>query len=413
MEHLHSLQGVTVISDPLSASVFIGEDSSSQDHTSEDHAPSLNSRIIPLESLQTLCKATMEGSPPKTVTVPTSHTVSLNLSQYTAYDATHSCTECIKRAMQSNHAHTLTSLLPLEGEGPLVLQWHVPEGALRHFVLSLDRRSIERLKLSTLKTKMADTKCPSVTSLTPIITISVGLEAAALLNLSHTGFDGLHIVVTLASQFEAYRKVWPNTIIVGLPDMGCLGTGNTYHLTKTLAQHTYLLNMAAHQESTQRTVWPFVLMKSDQCVMWKMIDSTAKRWVGSLVLTTIGWVVLTIGWVVMTIGWVVMTIGWVVLTIGWVVMTIEWVVMTIEWVVVMTIGWVVMNSMGCHYNRIGCLNNRMGCHDNRMGCHDNRMGFHDNRMGYCHDNRMGFHYVVFFLFTHTQKCRYVSAGGTS
>lgn len=276
VDHLHSLQGVVVINDPLTASVFIRESSSSSDHTPSDHASSMHSRIIEVDQLQTLCNGTaVEGVPPKAVATPTSHTMSLPLSPYTAYDATHSCTECVKRGMSSSHAHTLTSLLPLEGEGSLLLQWHVPEAALKHFVLSPDRRTIERVKLPTLKAKMADSKCS--TAMSPILTLSPSLETAALLNLSHTGFDGLHIVVTLASQFETYRKVWPHVTIVGLPDMGCLGTGNTYHLTKVLAQHNY--HLAQQQEGTQRIVWPYILLKSDQCVMWKKIDSTAKRWV--------------------------------------------------------------------------------------------------------------------------------------
>eukprot|EP00731_Ephydatia_muelleri_P031529 Em0023g36a len=267
MDHLHSLQGVTVMCDPLAASIFLGEGP-----TSSDHASSMHSRVIPLEQLQTICTGTaVEGNPPKVATTPNSHTVSLPLSPYTAHDATHSCTECAKRGMASSHAHTLTSLLPLEGEGSVIVQWHIPECALKHFVLSSDCRSVERVKLSTaLKSKEA--------TLTPIITNSYGPDATALLNLAHTGFDGLHIVATHTSQFDNYRKSWPHLIIMGLPDMGCLGTGSNYHLTKVFAQHNYLLNVVAQQqEAGQRTVWPFVLVKNDQCVMWKKIDASAKR----------------------------------------------------------------------------------------------------------------------------------------
>lgn len=261
MDHLHSLQGVMVVCDPLAGSIFLGEGSSA----------SLHSRIIPLEQLHSLSsKTTVEGNPPKAAPVPTCHTVPL--SPYTAYDTTHSCTECAKR-MSSSHTHLVTSILPLEVEGSVTVQWHIPDSALKHFVLSPDRRTVERVRFPTFKAK--DSKSSSIT---PIITLSSGHEGMALLNLSHTGFDGLHVVATQASQFDSYRKVWPHVVIMGLPDSGCLGTGNTYHLTKAFAQHNYLLNaVAQQQESGQRTVWPFVLIRNDQCVMWKRIDISTKR----------------------------------------------------------------------------------------------------------------------------------------
>lgn len=262
--------------DPLAASIFLGEGPSSSDHASSDHAPSTHSRVIPLEHLQTICNSTtVDGNSPKVATTSTSHTMSLPLSPYTAYDVTHSCTECAKRGgMASSHAHTLTSLLPLEGEGPVVVQWHVPNTALKHFVLSSDCRSVERMKLPPSPQYKDD-----ITVLTPVITHSYGSDATtALLNLAHTGFDGLHIVATHASQFDHYRKSWPHVIIMGLPDMSGLGTGSNYHLTKVFAQHNYLLNVVAQkQEAGQQGVWPFVLVKNDQCVMWKKMDFSAKR----------------------------------------------------------------------------------------------------------------------------------------
>ena len=151
------------------------------------------------------------------------HTVYMPLSTRAAHDCSHSCTACSKYlgGGPGSRSEIFTSVLPT-GNGPVTIQWSVPASQLRHCVVSPDRTTLERIKLSTFKPKSDKL---SSHPLTPIFTVTTGRDATGLLNLFHAGFEYVHVVVTTSSQLEAYSKVWPNQLIMALPDRSSLGLG--------------------------------------------------------------------------------------------------------------------------------------------------------------------------------------------
>ena len=149
----------------------------------------------------------------------TRHTISLSIPPSVAYDFTHSCTDCSKylRGSPVAHPEILTSVLPTE-QGHITIQWHVPTYQQKYCVISPDRRSLERLKLPTLRLSTKE----KTQSLTSVFTMTLGRDSTGLLNLFHTLTDRLHVLVTSSGQFEKYCKAWPNHIVMALPDEGTL-----------------------------------------------------------------------------------------------------------------------------------------------------------------------------------------------
>ena len=112
---------------------------------------------------------------------------------------------------------------------------------------------------------------------TPIFTPTFNRQAHALLNLHHAfvGAQHVHILVMNASQVANYQKVWPNHIILILPDGDkSQGYGPTLYWIKLFAAHNYALNCAAMTDqfpskTDPLTVWPWIIIMNDSCVMWK------------------------------------------------------------------------------------------------------------------------------------------------
>ena len=251
-DHLRSSQGVVVKSSPTPSSVFLTRLSQDDEAPLLSHAAlplspqSKCSTIVPLRHLQAMTRQSCEDNDRKPIislsedspksqaefsTLSTTnsqnehrHTVLIPLSPYVAYDFTHSCTDCAKylRGSPVSHAEILTSLLPTEQSGHISLQWHIPTYQQKHCVISPDRKTLERLKLPTLKLK-GDKNIPH--PLTPIFTPTLSRDSTGLFNLFHSSFEGLHVLVTTSGQFERYCKAWPNHIIMALPEQDSLGLG--------------------------------------------------------------------------------------------------------------------------------------------------------------------------------------------
>ena len=64
----------------------------------------------------------------------------------------------------------------------------------------------------------------------PIFTLSLGRANSALLNLSHSGVSGLHVVVTVISEMQSYMGAWPGHVIMALPDSEASGRGQRSHM---------------------------------------------------------------------------------------------------------------------------------------------------------------------------------------
>ena len=251
-DHLRSSQGVVVESSPIPSSVFLtrlsqDDESPLLSHAALPRSPrSKCSTIVPLRLLQAMVRQSCEENDRKPIfslsedspksqaefsTLSTTnsqnehrHTVLIPLSPYVAYDFTHSCTDCAKylRGSPVSHAEILTSLLPTEQGGHISLQWHIPTYQQKHCVVSPDRKTLERLKLPTLKLK-GEKNIPH--PLTPIFTPTLSRDSIGLFNLFHSSFEGMHVLVTTSGQFERYCKAWPNHIIMALPEQDSLGLG--------------------------------------------------------------------------------------------------------------------------------------------------------------------------------------------
>lgn len=285
-DHLCSSQGITVENPSPLTSIFLPDTFSPQSSslvkalspksdtsTGSSSSPllvssgSLNkhSKIVPLQYLEGICRylgeddllpkndmksvvAQRYDSPSKTNAESTSmnasllgstnhalsrHVVSLPVSAYMAYDFTHSCTECSKylrggASSTSTQPELLTSYLPAPtssgGNRQIPIKWWIPPHQQRHCVINSSRKTLERLKLLTLRNK--GEKAFSY-PLTPIFTPTLGRDSSGLLNLFHSSFQHLHVLVTTSNQFQKYYKAWPNHIIMALPDEEAVGLGRS------------------------------------------------------------------------------------------------------------------------------------------------------------------------------------------
>jgi len=251
-DHLRSSQGVVVENPPASSRSFLSRTSEGDEVplltnsvpmyiTSPSYSP-----IVPLEYLQSVARdaceendrkpdiALLKDSPQSQAEFSSlmtansvselRHTVSIPISPYIAYDFTHSCADCAKylRGSPLAHPEVLTSLLPTEQGGHITLQWHVPTYQQKHCVISPDRKTLERLKLATLRLKGEKTISHP---LSPIFTPTLSRESSGLFNLFHSSYESLHVLVTTSGQFEKYCKTWPNHLIMALPEQDSLGLG--------------------------------------------------------------------------------------------------------------------------------------------------------------------------------------------
>lgn len=219
-------------------------------------SPSLkHSRIVPLEFLHNLLKATSDeeskiniratttpvlspgGLPTQSSAESSSmalgtgiesrHVVSLSISPHMSFNFTHSCTECSKyvRGSLLTLPEFLTFHLPCRHskDKNVTLRWCVPASQQRHCVIGSSRKTLERLKLPMMKVK--GDRAVSSYPLTPVFMPTLGRDSSGLLNLFHNQFYQMHILVTTESEFGKYCKAWPNHLIMALPDKEATGLG--------------------------------------------------------------------------------------------------------------------------------------------------------------------------------------------
>ena len=91
----------------------------------------------------------------------------------------------------------------------------------KHCVIDNEKQVLERLCLPAVPDNPGSNLFEEV----PIFTPSIGRDSSALLNLCHSGFTGLHVVVTVMSEMQSYMKAWPGHMIMALPDSEASGRG--------------------------------------------------------------------------------------------------------------------------------------------------------------------------------------------
>lgn len=166
--------------------------------------------------------------PPPTHQATPTPTTTLPLSPHAIQDRTHSCAPCsdhLKTNMCSNYT-ILTQSFPTSHDSHVTAKWCVPASMNSHCVTDRDKQVLERLCLPTTPPRgSGDDPDPDLLSQVPIFIPSVGRETSALLNLSHSGFTGLYVVVTVIGEMQAYMRAWPGVMIMALPDKEAVGRG--------------------------------------------------------------------------------------------------------------------------------------------------------------------------------------------
>ena len=210
----------------------------------------------------------------------------LSLSFNCAYDPTHSCNGCVLYMCRPHNSSTDTGVIraefTIEGPTPATFSVYIPMSQRKLFDIKTcsvtGKISVQRFILFSDVTSSYKKNSKQV--ITPIFTPTFNRQAHALLNLHHAfvGTQHVHIIVMNASQVANYQKVWPNHIILILPEGDkSQGYGPTLYWIKLFAAHNYALNCAAvaEQMSTKpdqlspSAVWPWIIIMNDSCVMWK------------------------------------------------------------------------------------------------------------------------------------------------
>ena len=173
--------------------------------------------------------SSLPPSPPHQ-TPPTSSpeltpSTTLTLSPYAIHDSAHSCASCtanLKRSLYSDYK-ILRQSFPVSHDRDVTVKWYVPASMTRYCVMDAEKQVLERLCLpSDPASKAEANRFQEV----PIFTPSVGRDSSApLLNLSHSGFDRLHVVVTVMGELQSFMRVWPGHMIMAFPESDAKGKG--------------------------------------------------------------------------------------------------------------------------------------------------------------------------------------------
>ena len=221
--------------------------------SSSSVAPSsTHSFVVPLEFLkQGLTLPSPVNSP-----LISLNNVVLTVSSSVAHNASHSCPKCSLNSpteRSSPITHTFTSILTFNSSA-ITIHWSIPTNKLTLVSIGVDQ-TLNYIKFSSEPT---------------IFSLSLDQNGSALLNLSHTARNNLHIIVTKQSLLEPYIHSWPNNIIVALPDTFINGLGSTLQCIKCLGQQLYERNV---QEWGVSNVSPWLLLCDDNvCMVQEKID---------------------------------------------------------------------------------------------------------------------------------------------
>ena len=174
-------------------------------------------------------------SPPPQTT-PTNHTPNtiLTLSPYAIHDSTHCCSSCT--ATTSTNCSILSQSIPTSHDSHMTIRWCIPASMTKYCVIDKEHGVLERLCLPDQ---------PDVNQFDdiPIFTPSLGRATSALLNLTHSGVTGLHVVVTVTSEMQSYMRAWPGHVIMALPDYEASGRGQLWKVVYAMSYFFQCANL--------------------------------------------------------------------------------------------------------------------------------------------------------------------------
>lgn len=192
------------------------------------------------------------------------NTVLISAHPTIVHDSSHSCPKCSSSSSTEPKSNYIVSSSLQCDSASLTVQWSIPSSKTDSVVMA-SNHTIDYIKFPSV-----DSPDPCV----PIFSVSPDLKESALLNMSHTAENHVHVVVTKSSNFSAYHSAWPSHIIAALPDCVFKGTGSCLNAIKALGQWNYLQNAA----KSKSVVFPWLLVLGDSVCM-VLREAGEKRYV--------------------------------------------------------------------------------------------------------------------------------------
>ncbi|XP_041105607.1 protein GREB1 isoform X2 [Polyodon spathula] len=204
-------------------------------------------------------------------------TTRMKLSKYAAYNTYHHCEQCHqymglspRYQLSESALHAFSFSYSMLGE-EIQLYFIIPKSKEHHFSFSQPGGQLESMKLPLTFDKNPD--CIK----SPIFTPTTGRHEYGLFNLYHAmdAVNHLHILVIKEYEMAAYKKYWPNHILLVLPSIfNGAGIGAAHFMIKELSYHNLELERNRQEELgiKPQDIWPFIIMADDSCVMWNMVD---------------------------------------------------------------------------------------------------------------------------------------------
>lgn len=225
--------------------------------------------------------------------------VEVTVSPYCCFDARHSCQQCLTylKGVSPEHQSVVEMSYSVKGTMPTQLQFFVPKSQLRHFEVNcVQGQNGHHYVLQRLKLPAAKEPARRGSVLTPIFTPTTGRHDVGLLNIHHAldGAEHVHVLVISQSEVTSYRHLWPNHVLMVLPDEERFkGFGAICYWVKRFLSQNFETNCSYHQEKHGRSAWPFALVMSDSCLMWKTEEPAPEgsdgRWACGWVWSGIDW----------------------------------------------------------------------------------------------------------------------------
>ncbi|XP_041109472.1 protein GREB1-like isoform X2 [Polyodon spathula] len=202
-------------------------------------------------------------------------TTRMRLSKYAAYNTYHHCEQCHqymgltpRHQLCESALHAFSFSYSMLGE-EIQLYFIIPKSKEHHFSFSQPGGQLESVKLPLTSDKNPD----FIKS--PIFTPTTGRHEYGHFNLYHAmeGVSHLNILVIKEYEMAAYKKYWPNHILLVLPSI-FNGAGAVHFLIKELSYHNLELERNRQEELgiKPQDIWPFIIVGDDSCVMWNMVD---------------------------------------------------------------------------------------------------------------------------------------------
>lgn len=204
--------------------------------------------------------------------------VEVTVSPYCSFDAKHSCQQCATylKGSSPDHQSVVEMAYSMKGTMPTQLQFFVPKSQLMHFEVNcVQGQNGHHYVLQRLKLPVAKEQARRGSVLTPIFTPTTGRHDVGLLNIHHAldGAEHVHVLVISQSEVTSYRHLWPNHVLMVLPDEERFkGFGAICYWVKRFLAQNYDANCSYHQEKHGKGAWPFALVMSDSCLMWKRVE---------------------------------------------------------------------------------------------------------------------------------------------